>query len=102
VRDTEQTRDESRLTGRRTIRTTVTWHISNASREPRSFAIEERVPISEVKEVEINVLAKHCDPTPSPTNADGLVRIELTLPAHGTKRGTFTWELSAAGKVAGV
>jgi len=102
VRRAEQTRDESRLTGRRTIRTTVTWHVSNASNDARSFVIEERVPVSEVKEVEITVLGKHCDPPASAPSPDGIVRIEVSLPPHGTKRGTFTWELGANAKVAGV
>jgi len=80
----------------------VTWHVSNASPEPRTFVIEERVPISEVKEVEINVLGKHCDPAPQSVSADGIARIELSLPAHGTKRGTFTWELGANARVGGL
>ncbi len=102
VRHREDTRDESRLTGRKTVRTKVTWHVSNASPEPRTFVIEERVPVSEVKEVEIAVLAKQCDPAPQSVSADGIARIEIAMPAHGTKRGTFTWELGAAGKVAGL
>lgn len=102
VRHTEDKRDESRLTGKKTIRTTVTWHVSNASPEPHTFAIEERVPVSEVKDVEITVLTKHCDPPPAAVSKDGIARIELSLPPHGTKRGTFTWELAASSKVAGV
>jgi hypothetical protein len=55
-----------------------------------------------VKDVEVTVLGKHSDPAPSPPSPDGIVRIEISLPPHGTKRGTLTWELSAAAKVAGV
>ncbi|HET6582823.1 MAG TPA: mucoidy inhibitor MuiA family protein [Nannocystaceae bacterium] len=102
VRHRDETRDESRLTGKKTVRTSVTWHVSNASAEPRSFVIEERIPVSEVKDVEIDVLARHCDPPPVAVSKDGIARIELSLPPHGTKRGTFTWELTATAKVAGV
>jgi hypothetical protein len=102
VRHREETREESRLTGRRTTRTKVTWHVSNASPEPRTFFIEERIPVSEVKEVEIAVLGKQCDPAPKSVSAEGIARIELTLPPHGTKRGTFIWELGANSRIAGI
>jgi uncharacterized protein (TIGR02231 family) len=102
VRSVEDTRDESRLTGRRTIRTSVTWHVSNASVEPRTFVVEERIPVSEVKEVDVTVLPKHCDPPAEPPDEDGIARTVFSLPAQSTKRGTFVWELSAAGKVAGL
>ena len=59
--------------------------------------IEERVPVSEVKEVEINVLTKG-----TPLTKDGVARLEVELAANATKTTTFTWELSAAAKVAGV
>jgi uncharacterized protein (TIGR02231 family) len=102
VRSTEEKVDEARLTGRRTTTRVVTLHVSNARGEPSRLVIEERIPVSEVKEVEIQVLAKECSPPPSVITKDGIARIELELPAHGTKTARFAWELSAAGKVAGV
>jgi hypothetical protein len=64
--------------------------------------IEERVPVSEVKEVEVEVLARECQPQPAPLSKAGIARIGLDLPPHGRRETTFVWELSAAGKVAGV
>ncbi len=102
VRSTEEKVDEARLTGRRTTTRRVTLHVSNARPEPATLVVEERIPVSEVKEVEIQVLSKDCSPPPSVVTKDGIVRIELDLPAGGTRAAKFAWELSAAGKVAGV
>ena len=75
----------------------VQLHVSNARTTPARLIIEERVPVSEVKEVEIQVLTKD-----SPANKDGIVRIEVELGANATKTTSFSWELSAAAKVSGV
>ncbi len=76
--------------------------ISNTRPEPVRLIIEERVPVSEVKEVEVQVLTKECQPSPSTVTQDGVARIEVELAANATKTAKFTWELSAAAKVAGV
>ncbi|MCU0699581.1 MAG: mucoidy inhibitor MuiA family protein [Myxococcaceae bacterium] len=94
--------DENRLTGRRTTKKRVTLHVSNASAEARQLVIEERVLVSEVKEVEVQVLTKECDPAPGPLSRDGLARLNVALSPNATKTLKFTWEVSAAGKVAGL
>jgi hypothetical protein len=55
-----------------------------------------------VKEVEVQVLTKECGPAPSTVTKEGIARIEVELGANATKTAKFTWELSAASKVAGV
>ena len=95
----EEKLDEARLTGRRTTKKTVTLHVSNASTTPRKLLLEERVFVSEVKEVEVQVLQRECDPVPSPVSKDGIARVEVALAANATKKVKFVWEVSAAGKV---
>jgi uncharacterized protein (TIGR02231 family) len=102
VRKLEEKVEEARLTGRRTTTKTVRLHVSNARPQPAKLVIEERVPVSEVKEVEVQVLTKACSPAPSAVTKDGIARIELGLPANGTTTAVFAWELSAAAKVAGL
>jgi hypothetical protein len=102
VREVQEQADEARLTGRRTVTTKVRLHVSNARPEPAKLVLEERVPVSEVKEVEVQVLTKECSPAPSTVTKDGIARIELELPPHGTRTAVFAWELSAAAKVAGL
>jgi len=102
VRSTEEKVEESRMTGRRTTTRTVTLHVSNARAEEARLVLEERVPVSEVKEVEVKVLGAQCSPAPTAVSPQGVARLELALPPHGTRVARFTWELSAAGKVAGL
>jgi uncharacterized protein (TIGR02231 family) len=102
IRSFEETLDEARLTGRRTTTRKVTLHVSNARPEAARVVIEERLPVSEVKEVEVQVRQRGCDPAPSTVSKDGVARIEVDLPPNGTRTATFSWELAAASKVAGV
>ncbi len=103
VRSVDEKRDEARLTGRRTTTKTVKLFVSNASGEPAKVVLEERVPVSEVKEVEVQVLTKDCTPGwPSAPTKDGLARVELDLAANSQQEAKFVWELQAASKVAGL
>jgi hypothetical protein len=52
--------------------------------------------------VEVQLVEKRCDPRPQPPSPDGIVRVPLDLPAQGTRKAVFVWELSAAAKVAGI
>jgi hypothetical protein len=67
-----------------------------------NLVVEERIPVSEVKEVEVQLSEKRCDPRPQPPTPDGIVRLPVEVPAQGTRKAVFAWELSAAAKVAGV
>jgi uncharacterized protein (TIGR02231 family) len=102
IREVDEKVEEARLTGRRTTTRQVKLHVSNARPAPTRLVIEERIPVSEVKEVEVQVLPNACAPAPSAVTKDGIARIELELPPNGTKTARFAWELSAAAKVAGV
>jgi len=102
LRKLEQKTEEARLTGRRTTRTSVKLFVSNASRTAARVVLEERIPVSEVKEVEVQVLHKECKPAPSSISKDGIARIELQCAEGATQEVELVWELSAAAKVAGV
>ena len=100
----EETRrdEESRLTGRRTIQRTVQLFISNAGAEPVKLALEERIPVSEVKEVEVSLRSKDTRPAPAEVTRDGIVRFTLDLPAREHREVTLGYDVSAAAKVAGI
>lgn len=102
VRDVEEKREEARLTGRKTTKKTVKLFVSNAGGEAARVVLEERVPVSEVKEVEISVVRGECKPEPGPVSKDGIARIELDCPANSQQEAAFVWELQAASKVAGL
>jgi uncharacterized protein (TIGR02231 family) len=102
VRAADERQDESRLTGRRTTTHTVRHFVSNAADQPAHVVIEERVPVSEVKQVEVEVTVAECWPKPSAVSGEGIARIELELPPHGTRDAKFAWTLSAASTAVGV
>lgn len=102
VRDVSQSTEEARLTGRRTTTHVVTLHVSNMRNAPAKLIIEERIPVSEVKQVEVQVKEKDCQPTPSAVTRDGIARLELELASQANRRAKFVWTLEAASKVAGV
>jgi uncharacterized protein (TIGR02231 family) len=94
--------DEARLTGRRTTTRTVTLYLSNLSGEPQSMSLEERIPVSEVKEVEVRLLDKESKPAPKSVSKDGIAKFDVSLGPNAQQKLEFCWELSAASKVAGV
>ena len=76
--------------------------VSNASSEPVHLALEERIPVSEVKEVEVSLRAKDTRPAPSEVTKDGIVRFVLELPAREHREVTLAYDVSASAKVAGI
>lgn len=102
MRRATQKTEESLITNRRTTVHTIELHISNASAERAHVVIEERVPVSEVKDVEVEVLKKDSKPAPSELSPQGIARLPLELPAQGTQTATLVWKLSAAASVVGV
>lgn len=102
VREVESTTEEARLTGRRTTRYTVSTWLVNASAAPLEVTVEERIPVSEVKDVEVKVIEKDTKPQPLAHSDEGVVRFLARVPPNGKQQLVFKWELSAAAKVAGI
>jgi uncharacterized protein (TIGR02231 family) len=102
VRERNDKQDTALLTGRKTTTTLVKLHVSNTSAHHVRLVLEERVPVSEVKEIEVQVLGRECSPQASNISKDGVARLELELAPNATQTARFAWELSAASKVAGV
>jgi hypothetical protein len=70
--------------------------LSNLSGSTRSVLIHERVPVSEIDEVEIQVL----DPGAFKLDAkDGFLRAVVDLGARATKMMSFSYEVRAGSKV---
>jgi uncharacterized protein (TIGR02231 family) len=101
-RDVLSEQDENRLTRRRKIHRTVKLFVSNAGGAPARLALEERILVSEVKEVEISLLPRECSPVPSGPSKDGILRFELQLPARSQQEVKLAYEISAAAKVEGL
>ncbi|MFT3836300.1 MAG: DUF4139 domain-containing protein [Myxococcaceae bacterium] len=102
TRNVDEKVEEARLTGRRTTTRTVKLYVSNLSGEPQVLSLEERIPVSEVKEVEVRVLDKESKPAPKSISRDGIAKFDVSLAPNAQQKLEFCWELQAASKVAGV
>jgi uncharacterized protein (TIGR02231 family) len=102
VRSLDEKTDESKLTGKQTTTTAVKLYISNTSAMPVQLTIDERIPVSEVKDVTIEVLEKQCNPVPQSVSSEGIATMVVDLAAHETKTAVFVWKMITIRDVAGV
>jgi uncharacterized protein (TIGR02231 family) len=102
VREVQSATEEARLTGRKTTRYSISTWLVNASAVPLSITVEERIPVSEVKDVEVKVIDKETKPSPNAVSDDGIARFTALVPANGKRELVFKWELSASSRVAGL
>jgi uncharacterized protein (TIGR02231 family) len=101
IRHQEEKHDESRLTGKKTRTKKLKYFVSNQNAVAHKIVIEERVIVSELKEIEVSVVAKESNPVPS-VSSEGIARIPLEVAAKSTGKAHFSWELTAASTVAGI
>ncbi|ADO72041.1 DUF4139 domain-containing protein [Stigmatella aurantiaca] len=101
-RQVETKQDTNRLTGRRVRTHFVKLFLSNTGHQPEKIAIEERMPVSEVEAVEIELLKDKTKPAPVKVSQDGIVRFELSAPPRSQQTLDFTYAVSSSSKVAGL
>ncbi|NEB76234.1 DUF4139 domain-containing protein [Streptomyces sp. SID14478] len=106
IRETQELRDTSGLTHKTVLTRTVRLHLSrfSAPDEPgeRVVTVRERIPVSEVSQVEVRLRKEACSPAPDALDAEGIARWDVTLPPGGRRTVTLVYELQASGKVTGV
>ncbi|MGE0489110.1 MAG: mucoidy inhibitor MuiA family protein [Vulcanimicrobiota bacterium] len=74
---------------------TITLKLSNLGLEPRHLTVIERVPVSEIKQVEISCQKNEPD-------ADGLVRWQVELGPRGRRELELTYEVRRRKEVVGL
>lgn len=102
ARDVQRETSESKLTGRRNSDVKVKLFVSNAGGTAVKVALEERIPASEISEVEVKLDPKKATVPPAAISDDGIVRFELELGPNQQRTLQFEWGLSAAAKVSGI
>ncbi|WP_338702631.1 mucoidy inhibitor MuiA family protein [Streptomyces sp. Q6] len=106
LRETDESRDTSALTHRTVTTRTVRLHLSRFSAPDetgeRVVTLRERIPVSEVSQVEVRLRKEACSPAPDTVDADGVARWDLTLPPGGRRTVTLVYDVSSSGKVTGV
>lgn len=95
-RQYSEKRETVPITGTQKVTRTVTSFVSNTSGEHRKLVVIERFPVSEIGEVEVEVvrsLGATLD------LRDGMARFEVTLEPRSTREVELTYRISAASKV---
>jgi uncharacterized protein (TIGR02231 family) len=98
---TDEEREVAKLTGRQTLKRTVRLFLSNLGSSEATFALEERVPVSELEQVTVTLDKEKTKPL---TRADdnGIVRWQVTLAPHATDKVVLAYTLSAGSDVQGL
>ncbi|WP_437761996.1 DUF4139 domain-containing protein [Sorangium sp. So ce764] len=95
-RTVDEEQDTAALTGSRKIRRRVKLSVSNLSSNVKRVLVTERIPVSEVAEVEV---ALGEAPGWTLDEKDGFLRGHVELPPKGLKTMSFSYELRAAASV---
>jgi uncharacterized protein (TIGR02231 family) len=88
--------DTTAVIGTQKRKRRVMVFLSNLSNEPRRVLVTERVPVSEIEDVEVTLLDAGGFKA---SGRDGLYRREVELGPHETAEIGLTWELRAGARV---
>jgi uncharacterized protein (TIGR02231 family) len=102
ARQVDEKLDTNRLTGRRTRTHFVKLFLSNTGNRAEQIAIEERMPVSEVEAVEVELLKDKAKPAPAKVSQDGIVRFEVPASPRSQQELAFAYTVSSSSKVAGL
>ncbi|WP_353940881.1 mucoidy inhibitor MuiA family protein [Streptomyces sp. HUAS MG91] len=106
TREAEESRNTAGLSQRTVVTRTVRLHLSRFSAPgetgDRVIAVRERIPVSEVSDVEVRLRKDSCSPAPDTLDAEGIARWDITLPPSGRRTVTLVYEVSASAKVNGL
>jgi uncharacterized protein (TIGR02231 family) len=94
-RRVDERRDTQALTGTQRIERTVTLYLGNMSGSPRRLTVVERVPVSEIGDVEVEVVSAGG----AQVDADGFARFQVTVGPQKTAELVLVYRISAASKV---
>jgi uncharacterized protein (TIGR02231 family) len=95
-RTVDERREQTTLLGTQKVTRTVKLFVSNVSGQEKKLTVTERVPVSEVKDVEVIVVqtggGKH-------DTKDGFIRWEVEVSPRGTQEFSLVYRIEAASKV---
>jgi uncharacterized protein (TIGR02231 family) len=93
-RRVDDERDRGVLGGQKLDRT-VTLFVSNVGGAPRRLALVERIPVSEISDIKIELTKNGGGALDA---RDGFVRLELEVAPGGTVERTLAWRIEAGSK----
>jgi uncharacterized protein (TIGR02231 family) len=95
-----QKRKQNHLTKWNTVTTTIQLFLSNIGAEPRAIATTERVPVSELEQVNVEVIADETTNSIQP-DENGFCTWNFTLEPYSQLQATLVYKVSAAPDVQG-
>ncbi|MCE9671419.1 mucoidy inhibitor MuiA family protein [Myxococcus stipitatus] len=102
ARQAQWEEETSRLTSRKVKTHHVRLFVSNMGAQAAPVALEERIPVSEVDSVSVQLVKDATKPAPTRVSPDGIVRFELTAPPRSQQELTLVYTLTSSSKVAGL
>ncbi|HVK68060.1 MAG TPA: DUF4139 domain-containing protein [Polyangium sp.] len=94
-RSEDEKRDTQAITGAQRIERKVTLYLSNLSNKARKVVVTERIPVSEIEDVEIHL----GEAGGFSLDKDGFLRATVDVGAHATRTLVYTFELRAGARV---
>jgi len=94
-RSDDEERDTQAITGTQRIKRKVSLYLSNLSSSARKVVVTERIPVSEIEDVEINL----SDAGPFVLDKDGFLRATVDVGAHATRTLSYVFEVRAGSRV---
>lgn len=95
-RQLQESREVTPVVGTQKVTRTIKLFVSNLSSTPRQLSLTERIPVSELREVEVTLLSStglHFDPK------DGFAKFPLELPARATRELQLVYRIEAPARV---
>jgi uncharacterized protein (TIGR02231 family) len=100
-RSQSQKREKNHLTQWNTITNTISIFLSNIGDESRKIALTERVPVSELEKVKIEVIQDETSDRIQP-DLNGFCNWNLQIPAYSQAKVMLTYKIAAAPDVEGL
>jgi uncharacterized protein (TIGR02231 family) len=101
LRTQQEQRETAKITGKQTIRREIWLALSNLDDREAAFTLEERVPVSELEQVEVKIDTEKTGPVPKP-DSEGVVRFDVKLTPSDRKTLMLHYEILAASDVRGL
>jgi uncharacterized protein (TIGR02231 family) len=101
MRQVSVRRETAMITNKQTITRETHLMLSNLNDTPAAFTLEERIPVSELEQVEVKIDTTNTGPVPA-ADAEGIVRFDVKLQANESARLQLDYKIIAGSDVKGL
>ena len=101
ARETKGEKEKRRVDEWRVKKTSTTVYLSNLGGEAKDVVLTERIPVSEVEQVQITLHKDHTTGEPE-IDDNGFVQWRVPLDGHGHEEVRLVWTMAVAPDVEGL